>query len=43
MFSLHVDELECGVYLSTKSSVSEQNDNEKQLFQVQGVPTILGA
>ncbi len=45
MLSLHGDELRCGVYLSTKKQcpftvVSEQNDNEKPLFHVRGVPTI---
>ncbi len=45
MLSLHGDELGCGVYFSTKKQwpfiiVSEQNHNEKRLFQVEGVPTI---
>ncbi len=43
MLLLHSDELGCGVYLSTKKQwpftvVSEQNDNEKRLFQVRSVP-----
>ncbi len=41
MLSLHGEELGCGVYLSTCTVVSEQNDTEKRLFQVRGEQTIL--